>query len=159
MLKLTPKRRLAVVLVAVLAVAGGAYAYWTASGSGDGTATAKDATQPLTIHQTTALDPMYPGDSPQTISGNFDNPNSGPIRVATVTASIDAVTKAQGAPSGTCDATDFTLANATMNVGAEVPSGNGRGAWTGATIQFNNKSNVNQDACKGATVRLAYAIS
>jgi hypothetical protein len=67
------------------------------------------------------------------------------------------VTKATGAPAGTCDATDFTLANAAMTVNAEVPVGSGQGSWTGATIKFNNKA-TDQDACKGATVSLAYAI-
>jgi len=101
---------------------------------------------------------MYPGDSAQTISGNFDNPNPGPSYVSTVTASISSVTKATGAPAGTCDATDFTLASAAMTVGAEIPVGSPVGAFTGATIKFNNKT-VNQDACKGATVNLAYAIA
>ncbi len=69
------------------------------------------------------------------------------------------MTKAAGAVAGTCDATDYTLANAAMTVGAQVPAGTGVGAWTGATIQFNNKGGSNQDQCKGATVNLAYAIS
>lgn len=127
------------------------------SGSGDGTAAAGDVTA-ITVNQTTTLTAMYPGDSAQTISGDFDNGNSGPVYVGTVTASIDSVDKAGGAPSGTCDATDFTLASAAMSVAAEVPAGAGEGAWTGATIKFNNKAS-NQDACKGATVNLAYAIS
>lgn len=101
---------------------------------------------------------MYPGDSAQTLSGNFNNPNPGLAYVGTVTASISSVTKAAGAPAGTCDATDFTLANAAMTVNAEVPTGNAKGSWSGATIKFNNKA-TNQDACKGATVNLAYAIS
>jgi hypothetical protein len=101
---------------------------------------------------------MYPGDTAQTISGTFNNTNTGPIQVATVTASIASVTKAGGAPVGTCDATDFTLANAAMTVGTEVPTGSAKGAFTGATIKFNDKG-TNQDACKGATVNLAYAIA
>jgi hypothetical protein len=101
---------------------------------------------------------MYPGDSAQTISGDFDNSNSGPVYAGTMTVSIASVTKATGAPAGTCAATDFTLANAAMTVNAQVPAGTGQGAWTGATIKFNNKA-TNQDACKGATVSLAYAIS
>jgi hypothetical protein len=75
-----------------------------------------------------------------------------------VTVSISSVTKAGGAPAGTCDATDYTLANAAMTVNADVPAGNGTGSWTGATIQFNNKPATNQDACKGATVNLAYTV-
>jgi len=46
-----------------------------------------------------------------------------------------------------------------MTVAAEVPAGTAQGSWTGATIQFKNDPAVNQDACKGATVNLAYAIS
>ena len=60
--------------------------------------------------------------------------------------------------AGTCDATDYTLANATMTVGAEVAPGSAKGAWTGATIKFNNKA-TSQDQCKGATVNLAYAVA
>jgi hypothetical protein len=99
---------------------------------------------------------MAPGDSPQTLSGTFTNPNIGPVYVATITASIASVTKAGGAPAGTCDASDYSLANATMTVGHEVLADD-TSTWTGATIQFNNKA-TNQDACKNATVNLAYTI-
>jgi len=43
-----------------------------------------------------------------------------------------------------------------MPVGAQVPAGSAQGAWTGATIAFNNKTSVNQDACKNATVNFSY---
>jgi hypothetical protein len=152
------KRSVVLAVVAVLALTTGALAYWTAGGGGTGSGSAAGAQTALTVNQTTTLAAMYPGDSAQTISGNFDNPNPGPIYVGTVTASIASVTKAVGAPAGTCDATDFTLASAAMTVNAEVPSGSAKGSWTGATIKFNNKA-TNQDACKGATVNLAYAIS
>jgi hypothetical protein len=152
------KRSLVLALVAVVALTAGAIAYWTAGGGGTGSGNAAGAQTPLTVNQTATLDAMYPGDSAQTISGNFDNPNPGPIYVGTVTASIASVTKAVGAVAGTCDATDFTLANAAMTVNAEVASGNAKGSWTGATIKFNNKA-TNQDQCKGATVNLAYTIS
>jgi len=158
-MKLFTKKRSAVLaVVGVLAIAGAAFAYWTSSGSGTGSASAAGSTQALTVNQTTTLSAMYPGDSPQTIAGDFSNPNGGPIHVGTVTASIASVAKAVGAPTGTCDATDFTLSSAAMTVNADVPAGTHQGSFTGATIQFNNK-NTNQDACKGATVNLAYAIS
>jgi hypothetical protein len=159
MLKFTKRRGLMVLGVAVsLAVAGIAFAFWTGGGSGTGSGAAASAPSGLTAHQTTTLNAMYPGDSPQTISGNFDNPNSGPIYVSSVTVSISSVTKAVGAPGGTCDASDFDLANAAMSVNAEVPAGNAKGSFTGATIQFKNKA-ANQDACQGATVNLAYSIA
>jgi hypothetical protein len=143
----------------VLLLTAGAIAYWTVGGSGTGTADADDALTALTVNQTGTLTAMYPGDSTQTLSGNFDNPNPGPAYVSTVTAAIDSVTKAVGAPDGDCDADDFTLANAAMTVNAEVAAGDAKGSWSGATIKFNNKPAVNQDARKGATVHLAYTIS
>lgn len=155
---LSRRRSVLAGLALAVALAGAAIAYWTAGGSGTGTATAGTTTA-LTANQTATLTAMYPGDSPQTLSGDFDNPNSGPVYVGTVTASIASVTKAGGAPAGTCDATDFTLASATMTVNAQVPAGSAKGSWSGATIQFNNKGGANQDACKGATVNLAYAIA
>ena len=78
--------------------------------------------------------------------------------MTSVTVSIGTVTKAAGATAGTCDATDFTIANATMAVGAEVAAGTAKGAFTGATIKFNNKTSE-QNACKNATVALSYTIA
>lgn len=151
------RKRSAIGVVAViLLLVGGAYAYWTISGSGTGSATTGDVTA-ITVNQITELDPMYPGDSAQTISGDFTNANAGPVYVGTVTASIDSVTQAEGAV-GTCTAADYTLTGAAMTVNAEVASGTDVGTWTGATLQFNNTA-TNQDGCKGATVNLAYAIS
>jgi hypothetical protein len=158
MLKFTKRRALVLGAVATLVVAGAAIAYWTAGGSGTGSGSAAAGTSGLTANQSTTLNPMYPGDSAQTISGNFDNSNSGPVYVGSVTVSISGVTKALGAVAGTCDATDFTLANGAMTVNAEVPAGNSKGSFTGATIKFNDKA-TNQDACKGASVALSYAIS
>lgn len=135
----------------VLAVAGAAYAYWTAGGAGTGTAET-GTTLALTANQTTVLDPMYPGDSPQTISGTFTNPNEGPTYVTSVTAAITDVSGGDGA----CSAADYLLGDPVMLVGAEVPVGTG-GAWTGASIQFNN-TGANQDGCKNATVTLTYTI-
>jgi hypothetical protein len=136
---------------------GAAFAYWTAGGSGSGTADTGTGTT-LTANQTSTVTGLAPGVSAQTLSGDFDNPNPGPVYVTSVTASISSVVKAGGAPAGTCDATDYTLSNAVMSVAAEVPAGNGTGAWTGATLTFFDKA-TNQDACKGATVNLAYSIS
>jgi len=147
------KKSSVVALFLVLAVAGAAFAWWSAGGSGTGTADTGD-TVALTANQTGALTPMFPGDQPQTLSGNFDNPNDGPIYVTSVTAAIDSVTDGDGA----CSAADYTLADAVMTVNAEVPAGDGVGSWSGATIQFNN-TGANQDGCKNATVNLTYTIT
>ena len=155
-----PRRRIvpvAFALVALLAFSGVALAYWTATGGGIGTAQAAAATSPLVVKQVTAVNNLYPGGPAQTISGKFDNLNSGPVYVTTVTASISSVTKAAGAPSGNCVAADFTLSPTTATVNAEVPAGTDQGGWTGPAIKLND-TGANQDGCKGATVNLSYSI-
>jgi hypothetical protein len=153
------KKKVGFVTLATVAISSSlAYAYWTGSGSGTGTADTADGTLALTVRQTSVVAGMGPGDVAQVLSGNFDNPNSGPVHVSTVTARIDSVTKDPGAVAGPCDASDYTLGGATMTVNAEVPAGNAKGTWSGATIKFNNKNTI-QDACKGATVNLAYTIA
>src|SRR3954471_4328609 len=141
-----PRKRLVVIVTAALLLTGGgiAFAYWSAGGAGTGTAAAGTSVA-ITANQTTVVTNMRPGDTAQTLSGTFTNPNSGPVYVTSVVASIASVTKAGGAPVGTCDATDFTLATPTMTVNAEVAAGTGVGAWTGATVKFNDKVATNQD--------------
>ena len=158
MSKFTKRRGLMLLGVALsLAVAGIAFAFWTGGGSGTGSGAAANGVSGLTANQTTSLSAMYPGDSAQTISGNFNNPNAGPVYVSSVTVSIASVTSG-GGPAVGCDDSDFTLANPTMNVGAQVAPGTPVGSFSGATIKFNNKP-TNQDACKGVTVNLAYSIA
>jgi hypothetical protein len=152
------KRKVVVVCGALLLGGGTAYAYWSGTGTGTGSGTTQSSVSALTVNQTSTVTNMGPGDSAQTLSGTFNNSNTGPAYVGTVTASIASVTKAVGAVAGTCDASDYTLASAAMTVNAQVPAGTSQGAWSGATIKFNNKA-TNQDQCKGATVNLAYTIS
>jgi hypothetical protein len=154
-----PNKKSAAIMVAAIAVVaagGAAFAYWTAGGSGTGTATTSAGSSNVTVVQTSTVTAMQPGDSAQALSGTFNNPNTGPAYVATVTAAIGSVTKDSGAV-GACDATDYTLANAAMTVNAEVPADD-TGVWSGATVKFNNKAS-NQNGCKGATVNLTYTVS
>jgi hypothetical protein len=159
MLKFTKRRGFVLLgVIAAVVVAGAAIAYWTAGGSGTGTGSTSTGTSNVTVKQTTTLTAMFPGDSAQTLSGNFDNTNPGKTYIGTVTASIASVTKG-GVTAVGCSAADFDLKNAAMNVGAEISQGTGVGSWSGATIQFKNDPAANQDACKGVTVNLSYAVS
>lgn len=153
------KKTVAVVATAtiLLSGAGVAFAYWTAGGSGNGEATTGTNVS-ITAVQTSTVSAMAPGDTAQSLNGTFLNDNDGPVYVTTVTASIASVTKDTGAVPGTCDASDYTLANAVMTVNAEALADD-TSTWTGATIKFNNKTGANQDQCKLATVLISYAIS
>jgi hypothetical protein len=146
-----------VALTAALVVAGGAaFAWWTAGGSGTGSASTGDVSA-LTVVQTSTVSGLAPGLPAQTLSGTFLNPNSGPVYVSSVSVSISSVVKAVGAPSGTCDATDYVITGSPVAINAEVLA-NDTSAWSGPQIAFVNKAS-NQDGCKGATVNLAYSAS
>lgn len=144
-----------IVTAILLGGAGAAYAYWTNSGTGTGAAdTGTNAA--VTVVQTSDIAGIAPGSGTHALSGNFNNPNSGSVYVASVTVSIDSVVDALGAPAVGCEADDYVLANATMTVNANVPSGTGVGSWSGATIAFVNEAAEDQNGCKNATVNLVY---
>jgi hypothetical protein len=147
------KRWLVAALGAVVLVAAvGAYAYWTTSGSGTGTGTT-GTTSAITVVQTSTVTGLYPGGPAQALSGNFNNPNPGRVRVATVTAALDSITGSVGTPA--CTVADYQLNNATATVNADVDPGNGKGSWSGPSIQMLDTA-TNQNACKNATVNITY---
>jgi hypothetical protein len=162
--KISMKKKTAATLTAgaiVVGGAAGAYAYWTTSGSGTGSAATSAGVSNLAVTQTSTISNMFPGDSAQAISGTVKNNATQSAYVTAVTASITSVDKAAGAALGTCDASDYVLANPVMTVGVDVAAGATQ-SFSGASIKFNNKTGAtaaNQDACKGATVNLAYAAS
>lgn len=161
MRKISKRKVAATIAITAILIGGGgaaAIAYWSAGGTGTGSGTTGTSAA-ITAIQTSTITGLVPGGTAQTLSGNFNNGNTSPSWVTSVTASISAVTKAGGAPTGTCDATDYTLTGAVMPVGAEIASGSGKGAWTGATVAFNDKATTLQDACKGATLTFTYTIS
>jgi hypothetical protein len=160
--KFTKKRTLAVLsTVGVLAIAVTAFAYWTTSGSGSGSATAgSDA------GVTVAGDPangIYPGSSvPVTTTvTNSSATQKQFVSNLHVTISIDETHAGNG-----CLASWFTYKADSQTAGSDTnprtvalntelaASGN----TTVAGHVFMSNPNTNQDACKGATIDLAYAV-
>jgi hypothetical protein len=151
-------RKVGVVLaVCLLASAGVAYAYWTASGSGSGGASTAEP-DAITINQTSTVDGLFPGGPAQALAGDFDNPNPGSIFVATITAAITGVSGPNITPATPCAAADYQLNDSPMTVNDEIPSGSGVGTWSGGSIQLLN-SGSNQNGCKGATVTISYTVA
>lgn len=152
MRRLRSKRGTAVLsAIAVLALAGGAYAYWTTGGSGSGTGSvaAGSGTITLTGTVTTAL---FPGGS-SSVTYTAANPGATDLRVTTVTLSSIAT---DGAHSG-CVMGDFSMAPVSEN--ATVPAGATAFALpSSGTLVFANTA-LNQDACKGAPLTLTLASS
>jgi hypothetical protein len=158
------KTKIASVLAVIAVVALGgtaAMAYWTTTGSGTGSAAA-GTTQTLTVRQTSSVAGLYPGGPSVDLSGNFYNPNVGPAHVTTVTAGAITVTKAVGAPAGSCDGTDFQITGTGTVVDSSVPASatatDYQGSWSGLSISMVNAS-TNQDGCKGATLSIAYTVA
>jgi hypothetical protein len=148
------KNKPAVILIAaaiIMLTAVGAFTYWTSNGAGDGTA-ATGTSDDLVVVQTSTITDMGPGVAAQTLTGNFDNSSGGPRYVGSVTVVVS------GTSVTGCTANDYTITGSPMTVNAQVLAGAAQGAWTGATIAFANSATDNQDACRGATVNLAYEV-
>ena len=108
----------------------------------------------LRITQTSVLAGLRPGADPLTITGTVTNDSDDDTYITAVSVTMTSVTKARHAAAGTCDVSDYVLADSHMPVG-EALGPHESLSFTGATLGFSNKS-VNQDACKGATIRLRY---
>src|SRR3954447_19499798 len=120
------KKRALLLLVGIVAASGVgtlAYGYWTESGTGTGggsTAT----TSGLTIHQTSTVTGLFPGSTPQALSGNFDNPNTSPVTLSTLTANVSDVPKAAAPTAASCDPSNFDVAGTgAVGGGGVVPAG------------------------------------
>ena len=158
MLRFNGRKKTVVIAAAcALIAAAGAYAFWSSTGTGAGTATS-ETYEAITVNQTSTIAGLYPGGPAVTLSGNFDNPNQGLVRVAAVTVAFDATTPITGGGAGTpCTTADYVLGG-TSTPNVEVAAGSGVGAWTGLTIRMVD-SGTNQDACKTATIHLTYSSS
>lgn len=149
------RRMVAVLSAGALVVGGGAaFAYWSTTGTGTGSAATGVGAANLTIAQTAAPTTMAPGIAAGPITGTVKNNATTSAYVTSVTVAITSVTKAAGV-TGTCDATDYTLTNPVMSVATDIAAG-ATVNFSGASLGFNNKGTVNQDACKGATLVLGY---
>ena len=154
------RRRKGVALIALLAtiaLAGVATAYWTQGGSGTGSA-ATGTTANIVVNQTSSIAGLYPGGPAQTLSGNFDNPNPSSVFVANVTVVVDPTWSSQA--DGTkpaCSASDFVIGGA-ASVNAQIAPGAGVGSWSGLTISMTN-AGTNQDNCKNVVAPLLYTAS
>ena len=123
------KKKILIAGTAIVAIgAGTAFAYWSTTGTGSGSGSTSAGASNLAIAQTSTISNMYPGDGAQTISGTVTNNASNSAYVNTVTVSIASVTA-----TGTCDASDYTLATPVMTVGQDVAAG-ATASFSGATI-------------------------
>jgi hypothetical protein len=142
-----------IVVVAVLAIGGVAYAYWTQGGSGSGSATA-GTTSGITVNQTGAPSGLYPGGPAVGLAGTFTNPNPGPVSISSVTAAVQAFAlHAVDATKPDCTQADFAIAG--VSGATVVPSGTGVGSWSGLTVRLLDNG-LNQDNCRNVSITIDY---
>jgi hypothetical protein len=160
----TNRKRLAAIAatVGVALVGGGlAVAYWTTTGSGTGSGSV-GTNSLVTVTQTSTVSGLVPGGPAQDLDFTINNPAAGPQTINGVNVSV-AVTSSPGS----CSASDFSITQPSLGGAVELATGNntftagsgGTFANTGASVSMLNRSGVNQNGCKGATLEFTYTVS
>jgi hypothetical protein len=153
MARFTKKTKIAIVTAAlVIGASGTAFAYWTQAGSGTGTGSMA-APLDVVVHQTGTVTGLFPGGPAQPLSGTFDNPNSGPVTVGAVSATVTATTV------GGCDPLWYVITGTGSPATQVLASANGTGAWSGLSVALTNNLTVNQDLCKTASITITYTVA
>ena len=164
MRRFTSKRFIgALAVVAVLAAAGGAFAYFTSTGSGTGSASVGTATN-WGIASTTAGGPMVPGTvaADETVTVHVTNNGTGKQELNSLTMSV---AKSDGTawtstttafPSeGACSAGDFALGGQAVSGSytvSAIATDLAPGATYTTTVNLHMlDTNVGQDNCQGLT--------
>jgi hypothetical protein len=150
-IKLTKKRLIATAItIGALAVAGGAFAYFTASGSGTGQAAVGSST-PWTVTFGTTTGTMYPGAGTATLPYTVTNAGNGNQKLATTTVAVNADTNGNvtthGATVTGCLATWFTAAN-TPPTATDLAAG---AHTTGSVAVTMADAAVSQNSCQGVS--------
>lgn len=149
----------------VLATAGAAYAYWTTTGEGTGSATATTSVPADRIHivQTSTNTGFYPGQTPQNVNVDVNNPAAYSQKVGNITV---VVADSVGTNLGTCLSNNWDVVDvlaATENIPTLAANDGGLGVGPDqatnikvATLQLKDLP-TNQDNCKGAAPVLTFA--
>lgn len=178
MRRFTKKRSVAALcLIALLAVAGGAYAYFTNTG---GTATGSGSVGQSSAWTVTATPftggPLYPGSGSETGTTTVTNASNGNQKLSTITATIAAPTNTGSNGSlPACTTADFSLSDpssnwtvatggqsATYTVNTDEAGTNPGPAGTvttpSLTISMLDASH-NQNNCQNATPNVTYTVN
>ena len=154
-------------VVAVLAAAGAAFAYFSTSGSGNGSATVGSPTT-FVVTDTSTPVTLYPGTGSFSLTGTIKNQDASNEGLASASVTITAPTVAAGAPTvagHACGAGDFTLTAAagsgwtasgdtatySFPAGNEIAHNSTQAFPTGLTVSMVDQG-YNQNNCQGATV-------
>jgi hypothetical protein len=150
-MRVTKKSALtALAVTSVVALSGGAaFAYWTTTGSGPGSA-GVGTNMAIGVVQTSIVSGLGPGSPAQGLAGTFDNPNTYPVTIGGLSASVT------GTGVAGCSAADFVVGGtAVFAASAAVDD---TSTWSGLNVSMTNTA-ANQNACKNATLTIAYVVT
>src|SRR3954453_17532129 len=147
-----PKKRTlaAFFTVCVLALAAGAYSYFTSTGSGSVTATVGTGSA-VTIKGTVGS-PLYPGGT-ATVTFTVDNPSTAAQRVGTISLASIAVDAGHSTCSKVITGGNPDFAMPAVAVNKTFPTGTNQSVTQTGTLTMND-TGISQDACQGATLTL-----
>ena len=141
------------VVVAIVAVGGLAFAYWTQAGSGSGMSTA-GTTSAITVNQAGSPTGLYPGGPAAPLAGTFTNLNPGSVSLVSVTAAVHVFTShLVDAAKPDCTQADFAVGGTSGAL--VIPSGTLVGSWSGLTVRMLDNG-LNQDNCKNVSITIDY---
>jgi predicted ribosomally synthesized peptide with SipW-like signal peptide len=145
------KNRLAIGgVVLVLALAGGAYAYWTSSGEGTGTVKASSGGAAFEVDSTLA-EGLYPGGSSAVMVKVKDVEASQSEFLTKLEAEVEKTSVAE------CKKEWFEVTPASQEPKALIAHGETK--EYAVSLKMKEEAAVNQNACKGASVTLKYKAS
>ena len=139
-----------VAIVAIVIVGNVAYAWFSSTGSGSGSGSVGTAANNVAVTGTTS-GPLYPGG---TVSVSFTASNPATFKQALSTIHLSGVTA-----SGTCDNTWFHMTDVTVGADGVLAAGANNASLTETGTLSMDESGTNQDACKNATLTLAFTTS
>jgi len=142
------KKRAALVAVVTLALAGTAFAYWTAGGSGDGTGSAGNNAG-AAVHLTGTLGGSLSPGGTQTLTIKGYNDGTDAATVENVSAGTVTINSPAGCSAGEGQ---FTADNIDVDTTALPAGGTVGSAVTLGTADVHMGNVGNQDDCKGASI-------
>ena len=160
--KFTRKRALvALSVVAVLATAGAALAFFSSTGSGTGSASVGSSTHFTVAVSPATGGPLLPGSGTENLSYTVNNPGAGSQNLSSTSAAVASSggnITTNGTPVPGCLAADFTATNTKPTPMPQVLVG-GATSTAGSVSVTMQDSGANQDACQGKTPDITVSAS
>jgi hypothetical protein len=140
----TSRKKLAVIAgtLSVLAIAGAAFAYFTASGSGTGTATVGSSSA-IQLSSDTVGD-LYPGGADVAVTVDINNPGNGNQYVDDISGSV--------ADNGDCLGSWFVVDTIDYNTNLDAGESD-----SSATAVRMTDTGTNQDVCQGLSMTINWS--